>query len=99
MKGTNQVIVLFCFLDSVAWLLATGFLYLRVIALRVSIRLDGYWERIIIMINRKKKKQIPGLNTRVMWNIDPRTRVLEDDRKNIKKIRQNGNKLCHSFEN
>lgn len=50
------------------------------------------------MINRKKK-QIPGLNTRVIWNINPRTRVLEDERKNIKKIRQSGNKLCHSFEN
>lgn len=48
MKGTNWVIVLFLFfLDSVAWLLATEFLYLRVIALRVGVRLDGYWERIL----------------------------------------------------
>jgi hypothetical protein len=40
-----------------------------------------------------KKKQIPGLNARVLWSINPRTRIHENDRKNIKKIRQWGRKI------
>lgn len=40
-----------------------------------------------------KKKQIPGLNIRNFWTISPRTRVHEDERKNIKKMRQSGQKV------
>jgi hypothetical protein len=40
-----------------------------------------------------KKKQIPGLNTRALWIINPRTRVRVDNRKNIKKLRQSGRKI------
>jgi hypothetical protein len=40
-----------------------------------------------------KKKQIPGLNARILWMIDPRTRIRTDNRKNIKKLRQNGKKI------
>ena len=40
-----------------------------------------------------KKKQVSGLNTRFFWFMNPRTRVHEDHRKNIKKIRQDGRKV------
>jgi hypothetical protein len=42
---------------------------------------------------KNKKKQIPGLNTRTLWSINPRTRVHEDIRKNKKKLRQKGQKI------
>ncbi len=99
MKGTNQVIVLFLFLGFRSLVACYGIFISQgngPCACAHALMVTG--ERIIIMINRKKK-QIPGLNTRVLWNINPRTRVWEDERKNIKKVRQNGNKLCHSFEN
>ncbi len=85
-----MVIVLFCFLDSVAWLPATEFLYLGKMRVRVRTR-DGYYRKDIMMI--KRKKQISGLNARAFWNINPRTRIVEDVRKNIKKARQNNKKL------
>jgi hypothetical protein len=41
-----------------------------------------------------KKKIVPGLNTRVLWIMNPRTRVHDNDiRKNKKKLRQTGQKM------
>jgi hypothetical protein len=45
-----------------------------------------------VMMN--KKKIVPGLNTRVLWTINPRTRIHEDNRKNKKKMRQTGQKIA-----
>jgi hypothetical protein len=46
-----------------------------------------------------KKKQIPGLNTRILWIMNPRTRVHEDNHKNIKKMRQSGQKMARLVDN
>ncbi|TCL58320.1 hypothetical protein EDC14_104213 [Hydrogenispora ethanolica] len=40
-----------------------------------------------------RKQHIPGLNSRTLWRINPRTRVHDNDiRHNRKRMRQNGEK-------
>jgi hypothetical protein len=49
---------------------------------------------------KNKKKQIPGLNTRAKWIINPRTRIQDNDiRKNKKKLRQSGRKITTVIDN
>ncbi len=41
-----------------------------------------------------RKKNIPGLNSRVLWGINPRTRIHDNDiRHNQKRLRRTGKKL------